>query len=305
MPLVAHVLLIFLDGVGLGLDDPVVNPFARAHLPTLQQLAGGHRWLATTPFQDGPTALFIPTDAHMDVPGRPQSGTGQAAIVTGKPVPQLVGRHYGPKPDAATRQIISQGTLFHDVIGAGYSAALLEAYPPQWHEAITSGRRLPSSYQQAAKDAGLPFMTADDLRHGRAISGDWTGAGWREELHIPDVPTLPPWQVGQRLAHLATSSAFSFMPHWLTDVVGHRGPMSRAVELLKTFDAVLAGLLANWPQKDALLVITSDHGNIEDLSHRHHTENKVPTVIVGEARQAFTDLTNLAGIAPRIRTLLI
>ncbi len=39
------------------------------------------------------------------------------------------------------------------------TAALLEAYPPRFHAAINSGKRLPSSYQQAVLEAGLPLFT--------------------------------------------------------------------------------------------------------------------------------------------------
>src|SRR5690606_16097721 len=76
-----HVLLIFLDGIGLGDDDPATNPFAAAHTPTPNALAGGHNWLRTTPRIDTGRALFIPTDPRLAVPGRPQSATGQAAIL--------------------------------------------------------------------------------------------------------------------------------------------------------------------------------------------------------------------------------
>lgn len=35
------VLLIFLDGVGIGVSDPGVNPFTRAKIPNLPKLMGG------------------------------------------------------------------------------------------------------------------------------------------------------------------------------------------------------------------------------------------------------------------------
>jgi hypothetical protein len=297
-------LLIFLDGVGLG-DDAPHNPFTHAHLPTLTGLSDGQPWLRTTGPRRTDRALFIPTDAGMGVPGRPQSGTGQAAIVTGRPIPALINRHYGPRPDAATRDLIAEGSLFSEVVAAGKSARLLEAYPPGWHAAIEGGKRLPSSYQQAAKDAGLRFLDADDLRAGRALSGDWTGEGWRTHLDFPDMPVLSAYDAGTRLVELAQAVDFAFFPHWLTDMTGHRGPMDRAIELLETFDGVMRGVLDAWDDADGVIVITSDHGNLEDLSQRHHTENPVPTVAIGAAKDVFADLTDLAGIAPRLRELLL
>ena len=44
----SHILALFLDGIGLGADDPRVNPFAVADLPTLHSLSNGKRWLANT-----------------------------------------------------------------------------------------------------------------------------------------------------------------------------------------------------------------------------------------------------------------
>jgi 2,3-bisphosphoglycerate-independent phosphoglycerate mutase len=50
-----------------------------------------------------------------------------------------------------------------------------------------------------------------------------------------------------------------------------------------------------------LIIITSDHGNMEDLSTRHHTENDVPTVVIGAERQAYADgFTSLMDITPHI-----
>ena len=43
-----RVLFIFLDGVGLGIDDPNINPFARLEMPFLQSLLGGNKLLANS-----------------------------------------------------------------------------------------------------------------------------------------------------------------------------------------------------------------------------------------------------------------
>jgi bisphosphoglycerate-independent phosphoglycerate mutase (AlkP superfamily) len=69
---------------------------------------------------------------------------------------------------------------------------------------------------------------------------------------------------------------------------------------------MLAGLLDAWDDDEGLIVLTSDHGNIEDLSQRGHTRNPVPTLVIGSARHVFTDgLTDLTGFTPGIlRTLL-
>jgi 2,3-bisphosphoglycerate-independent phosphoglycerate mutase len=301
-----HVLLVFLDGIGLGDDDPAVNPFAAAHTPTLDALAGGRRWMRGTPRTDTGRALFIPTDPRLGLPGRPQSATGQATILTGRNVPAEIGEHYGPRPNAAVRAILNEDNLFKHIVNAGGTAALLDAYPPRFHELLARGKRLPSSIQQAVLAAGLRLLTEDDVYAGTAMSSDWTGEGWRDYLGYADIPVYSRAEAGALLARLAMQRDFSFFSHWFTDEVGHRGPFERGVAVLELFDGVMAGLLNAWDDDAGLIVITSDHGNMEDLSTRHHTENDVPTVVIGGARHVFADgLHDLTGIAPGVLRVLL
>jgi bisphosphoglycerate-independent phosphoglycerate mutase (AlkP superfamily) len=70
---------------------------------------------------------------------------------------------------------------------------------------------------------------------------------------------------------------------------------------METFDGVLGGLLEVW--NNGLILVTSDHGNMEDLSTRKHTDADVPALVIGdkEARAKFTrDMKDLTDIAPAI-----
>jgi bisphosphoglycerate-independent phosphoglycerate mutase (AlkP superfamily) len=82
--------------------------------------------------------------------------------------------------------------------------------------------------------------------------------------------------------------------------------MENAIHLMETFDSVLGGLTEEWD--DGLILVTSDHGNMEDLSTRKHTDADVPTLVIGNkaARDGFTrELTDLTHIAPAIwRTVM-
>jgi hypothetical protein len=297
--------MIFLDGIGLGADDPSVNPFAIAHTPTLLQLANGHRWLASTGIQESDRSLFIPTDPRMGVAGRPQSGTGQAAILTGRNIPQLVGEHYGPKPNKATRDLIDEDNFFMQVQAHGQRAALLEAYPPRWHQGIDSGKRLRSSYQQAAHVAGLRIFNEDDLYAGRAFAVDWTGEGWRTQLGYSDSPVYEPQEAGRKLVEVSRDYEFGFFSHWCTDIIGPRGTMEEGVARLELFDAVRAGVLDTWQDDEGLVIISSDHGNMEAIGDRKHTENDVPTVVTGQQRNLFRqNFSTLADYVPHMAELL-
>jgi hypothetical protein len=299
-----HVLLIFLDGIGLGEDDPATNPFAVAHTPTLHTLANGQRWLRSTPRVESERAVFIPTDPRLGVPGRPQSATGQAAILTGRNVPAEIGEHYGPRPNPAIRAILAEDNLFKQLRARGKRCAYLDAYPPGFFAAVERGKRLLSSIQQAAKEGGVTIRGQEDFYAGRALSADWTGQGWRDLLGYADAPLLLPAEAGARMADLAREQDFALFSTWLTDEIGHRGPFEHGVKYLELFDEVMAGLLAHWDDDDGIILITSDHGNMENLAIRQHTENDVPTVVIGTARHAFAESFGaLTDITPHILRL--
>src|SRR5687767_15951194 len=117
-----RILLLFFDGIGLGAENPAINPFAAATLPTLERLAGGERWLANAQRIETDRAVFLPTDACLGVDGKPQSATGQGAIMTGLNVPQLVGQHYGPKPNPAIAEIVRRESVARKLVEQGFSA---------------------------------------------------------------------------------------------------------------------------------------------------------------------------------------
>ncbi|KAA3664542.1 MAG: hypothetical protein DWQ04_05215 [Chloroflexi bacterium] len=303
-----HVHLFFMDGVGMGDADPASNPFATAILPNLDGLLGEGWWVKGNGRIATPRATLIPTDPNLDMPGRPQSATGQAAILTGRNVPQLIGEHYGPKPNEAVRLEIQKGSLFQDVVDAGGRAALITPYPQGFFDAINSGKRLLSSVPFSATSAGLALMTADDLQNGRAVSPGFTGQAWRTHLGYDDMPIMTLHEAGQKIAAIAQTHHFSFFEHWPSDRSGHRGPLAEAVAHLEMIDGALGGLFDAWDDENGLLIITSDHGNIEEKNHRQHTRNPVPTILMGrnhaELSQQVTDLSDIAGVVRHILQLV-
>ena len=295
-----RLLFIFLDGIGLGAPDPTTNPFVTAEIPALMKLLGGQRPLAGLPRLETERALFVPTDAELGVAGLPQSATGQATILTGRNVPREIGRHWGPKPNAEVAAILRQGTMFSRLSARGLRAGLLNAYPQRYFDAIASGHRGYSAIPLAVTEAGLPLLTSADLVAGRALAADFTGEGWPESA----APVYSMAAAGRQLALLAGQYDFAFFEHWVTDYVGHRGGLAEGHNVLERFDGVLGGLLQAWDDTAGLIVITSDHGNLEDLSQRHHTANRVPTIVIGAARRQFAEISDLAGLAPAIEKYL-
>ena len=302
-----RILFLFLDGVGLGEDDPGVNPFARAAMPNLQALLEGNRLLkrAAAPGHSLETdrATLLALDASLGVGGRPQSATGQAVLFTGRNVPAELGYHYGPKPNREVAETLRNGNLFSLLRERGLRCALLNAYPPRYFSGIRSGRRLYSSIPLAVTSAGISLMGEEDLHAGHALSADFTGRGWRERFGLDETLLMAPEAAGARLADLSAAYDFSLFEYWLSDIAGHRQDMEAACSLLEEFDRVISGLLAAWDDRHGLVLLTSDHGNLEDLSTRRHTENQVPCLLIGarEDRRTFSNgLRDLTGIAPAI-----
>jgi 2,3-bisphosphoglycerate-independent phosphoglycerate mutase len=298
-----HVLFIFLDGVGLGAEDPRINPMAQVEMPFLQNLLGGNKLLAKSAPYVGKRATLLPLDAGLGVSGLPQSATGQAVLLTGINVPKEIGEHYGPKPNPDVAKYLLNGNLFSQLVRSQKTAALLNAYPPRYFHGVDSGKRLYSAIPMAVTSAGIKLFNKDDYYAGRALSADFVGNGWREMLGYPDAPVYNPGEAGKKLAELAKQYDFSLFEYWASDYAGHKQDMNWAVEQFKVFDEVLAGLCSQWKDEDGLILITSDHGNVEDLSTRRHTDAKVPGISIGsaEVRIMFNSgLNDLTGIHPHI-----
>lgn len=302
-----HILTLFLDGVGLGSDDPERNPFSKAHLPHLARLLGGLALvLETAPFENE-IATLVSLDACLGVDGTPQSATGQASLLTARNVPLEIGTHYGPKPNSEIRDIVQKNNLFAEILHRGGRATLLNGYPPGYFDSISRRYRLYSVIPLAIVSAGLKLQTAEDMQAGNAFSADFTGEGWSARKDFPPVPVYTKDEAGRRIAEAAQGFDLSWFDFWPTDFAGHRRDMNLALTMLESFDVVFGGLLEAWRADRDLIILISDHGNLEDLSQRGHTLSPVPCLLIGPLglRREFTrDLSDLTGFTPAVLRVL-
>jgi hypothetical protein len=301
------VLLLFLDGVGLGAPDPKRNPLVVAKLPTLKRLLGGQDLTQEARPFEGEEATFFPCDANLGVEGKPQSASGQASLLTGVNVPAQLGFHYGPKPNRSIRALLRDRNLLAELSRRGRRHRLLNAYPPTYFEGVHSGHRLHSAIPLAIELAGGQLADEEALRRGNALSADFTGAGWRSRLGYSNTPLLTPREAGERMAELSQAVDFAIFDHWPTDYVGHMGKMEPAVELLRVLDEALEALVQAARRDGLLVVVISDHGNLEDLQERGHTRNSVPALLIGPRplREPFAQqMRDLTGFAPALLAAL-
>ena len=300
-----HVILLFLDGVGIGKKDANINPFSRARMPTLTTLCGGE--LPYTPFKNKSTdrSEIIAINATLGVSGLPQSGTGQTAIFTGVNGAKKFGRHFGPHSPSILRQDIADKNIFHQLKTRGKSVVFANAFPQRFFEYTESGTRRLTVTTLSCRLAGIPLLTVHDLQRDEGISADFIRTQWPELGH-PEIKPITSKTAGKHLAHIVAQHDFTLFEYWLTDHAGHSQKMAFAVDVLERFDEFLSGFIETFDPQNTLLMIISDHGNIEDLSTKSHTRNKVPCILVGAQRhQLVNRIKNLTHITPAIIRLFL
>jgi bisphosphoglycerate-independent phosphoglycerate mutase (AlkP superfamily) len=83
-----------------------------------------------------------------------------------------------------------------------------------------------------------------------------------------------------------------------TDLAGH-GRVADPIGVVERLDRFLGGLLAGTDLAETLVVLTSDHGNLEDERTGGHTLNPVPGLLVGAERGTMAArLRDLTDVVP-------
>ena len=287
------VFLFFIDGLGIGSRGPF-NPFDG--LEYAAPLAQFKDELSNT--LDGELA---PTDARLGVGGRPQSASGQTTILTGINAPAVLGYHKQGFPNQALLEVIREHSLFLRLKRAGvgpitfanaYTARFFQDRP-RWVSATTA----------AVQAAGMEFRTVEDLQNDRAVYQDFTNKLLIERGET--VSERTPGEAARILARLAAENRFTLYEYFITDKVGHAQDMDKARIVLKDLALLVRELVSNIDLSRTSVILTSDHGNIEDLSTRNHTLNEVPTIIWGADRDQIAQrVRTLADITPAIVDVL-
>jgi hypothetical protein len=295
------VIFVFLDGVGMA-PNTTTNPLAVTPTAHLHALLGAP--LTSEAAQDRPGLLLRPIDAALGVAGLPQSGTGHVALLAGVNAPALHGRHQPNFPPVALRPMLAERSLFRRARQAGHAVAFANAFSASYWQAIEARRIRRSASVIAAEGADLSLRTLDDLRADRALSWDIT----RQVLHGrgegADLPRVPPEAAGGHLADLAREHGLVFFECFLPDLAGH-GRMGEGgvPDAIARIDGLLGGLLTARSPADTIL-ITSDHGNIEDSTRPSHTRNPVPLLVIGPATAHFADVRRIDEVAEAILAAL-
>lgn len=292
-----------MDGVGIGRNDSKTNPFFCAKLPTLTSLCGGALPHKSYNHISSHNAEIISINATLGVAGLPQSGTGQTAIFTGVNGAKKFGRHFGPYPPSLLQSIIAERNLFRQLKLLGKTVVFANAFPQRFFDYTESEKRHITVTTLSCRLTGIPLLTAQDLQHNKGISPDFIRTQWSELGH-PEIKPITAIEAGKHLAQISVSYDFTLFEYWLTDHAGHSQKMPFAIEVLERFDEFLSGFLELFDPNTTLLMIVSDHGNIEDLSTKSHTRNRVPCILVGKYRHRLVRrIRNLTHVTPAILQL--
>jgi 2,3-bisphosphoglycerate-independent phosphoglycerate mutase len=290
----SSVLLFFIDGLGIG-ERGQFNPFD--NLPNATPLAV-FRNENPERFLDG---IVVPTDPRLGVDGRPQSASGQTTILTGINAPLRLGYHKQGFPNKALLEIIYDHSIFRQLKEAGVEPiTFANAYMSRFFEARP---RWVSATTAAVEAAGMSFRTIDDLKDDKAVYQDFTNRILIERGELVETRTAE--EAAAVLAKIARDNRFTLYEYFITDKIGHAQDMSSAKTVLTQLAEFTRDVLMELDLKRTTVILTSDHGNIEDLSSRNHTLHQVPTIVWGRNRERVAArIESLADITPAIVDLL-
>jgi 2,3-bisphosphoglycerate-independent phosphoglycerate mutase len=298
------VVLIFVDGLGWGAADPAVNPC---------HVYGGELFrLSGVPGADSPLlhvlhgGLGKALDAVLGVPGLPQSATGQTTLLTGVNAQALLGQHLTGFPNAKLRTILLENSLLKRVAENGRRAAFLNAFRPLFFKLPRQAQLRLSATTVANLAADLPFFRLEDVAARRCLYQEFTNSDLRERGF--DVPLFAPAEAGEVLARASRRYDFVLFEYFQTDRAGHAQDLAWSCRELRKLEEFMGRLLAELgldgegaAAGDPLVVLTSDHGNLEDLTTRRHTLNPVPLLAWGRrAADLLAEVQDLQGVAPAL-----
>ncbi len=291
-----HVILFFIDGLGIG-EKNENNPLARfQNLHPLDNFVG-------QPSKNLLGGKLRETDARLGVAGRPQSASGHTTIYTGKNASKINGSHRMGFPNEKLRDLIRDHSIFKQLAVAGIDDyVFINAYTPNFFAMKKPPR---SATTVMIETSNAEFRKLPDLLGKKALFHDFTNRRLIEKGF--NVPEFSPASAAEILVDVASLHNLTVFEYFMTDKIGHAMDWKAAERCLSELASLLRNLVKRIDFENTTLILTSDHGNIENLSIRNHTLNKVPTIIWGreskEIAEQIDDLTDISRAILRLLTV--
>ncbi|HPE28885.1 MAG TPA: hypothetical protein PLJ93_00855 [Candidatus Mcinerneyibacteriales bacterium] len=297
------IIFFFVDGLGIGKRDEA-NPLYVGRFPFFEKMFRKY-------------TSYV--DAVMNVPGLPQSATGQTSIFTGYNAARLIGRHKEGFPGGRLSGLIKKESLFKKLQDHGYRPTFSNAYIIDDMEALSRQRFL-SVTSLMAMTTEKSVRGLKQLAKGEAVFHDITNISLvdgsvpspqQEALLLrfgnivdhallKEVPLVDPEKAAKNLYNIARNYHVTLFEYFLTDRAGHDGDMDKALEVLQRLEVFTETLLGLMNMNRQTFILTSDHGNVEDLSVPTHTYNPVPFTVAGRGERYLKGISSLYEITPSI-----
>ena len=144
----------------------------------------------------------------------------------------------------------------------------------------------------AARQAGVRLRTWEDARGNEALTASMTHkleADFDFFGHEP-LPLHTPQEAAAILVRLAQQHDFTFYKYQIPDLVSHTGQVELARQVFEVIEDFVEAILRKIDPAATILVITSDHGHLEQLASSHaHPKSMVPTWYFGPEPEQMAD----------------
>jgi hypothetical protein len=299
-----HFTMIFVDGLGMGSEEN--NPVMFAQTPHFDRLLGGHFLWGDSEIEYNNSRLYSLV-ATLETNGIPQSATGQTTLWTGVNAAKLLGYHLNAYPNKKLKDIIKKHSIFKQLADKGKKVTFANAFTKGYEEMVTDGTKKHSASTLCTLAGGVRLRRREDLLEGKAVYQDITNEIFRKRGE--DVPLVKPCLAGKNLAQISLEHDFTLFEYFQTDIRGHKRDLAKAVKVIESLDEFLGGYLSkaeavNSSEHKMALILTSDHGNIEDLSIATHTLNKVPAVCWSNFGFKWPKMKSITEVTPTILRVL-
>jgi 2,3-bisphosphoglycerate-independent phosphoglycerate mutase len=281
-------LLVFVDGLGIRNPANPLNPIQPGSYPVLSRILYNEA---------------IPIDPVMGVPGIPQSATGQTSLLCGVNAQQAIGRHKEGFPGKLLKDIIKNDNIFKNLKIINKEATFANGYWRTDISDLSPKEKRMVSVTTAASLFGLgQVRLMEKLRNKEAVYQDLT-----QEILVQrgaSMPVITVKEAADRLYRIFLDHDFTLFEYFQTDIAGHKQEPTRIAKVLADVNGFLSRLHEIMDFRKETLILTSDHGNIEDMSTPSHTLNPVPFYVKGPGSAALIKrVRDLAGITPAILAL--
>lgn len=298
-----NILLIFLDGVGIGKEDYEFNPFFKYGFKTFTKIFGAIPSLINSTLIKDEKYLF-PTDARLGIEGLPQSGTGQTSIFCGVNAPKIINQHFGPYPYSTLIPVLKEKNIFKYFLDRKMKTVFANAYPKVFFDYINSGKKRLSVTTLSCLMNEMKLYSAKDIHSGKAISAEITNERWITKFNYK-LKKLSPESAAKRLKRIASRNHFTAYEYFLTDHLGHGRYEENVPDAIKILDDFLFTVLNEIEKTNITLIVCSDHGNFEDFSVKTHTLNPALTIAAGKnAKKIFESVKDISQIKNAVIELI-